>query len=107
MPAYNKLVRDLIPRVIEHAGKKCRTRVLDEKEYKAELQKKLREEVNEYLSSRNDQEALEELADVLEILHALTESHGFAIKDLEDLRRRKAEERGRFKQKIFLIDVED
>lgn len=32
MPVYNKLVRDLIPQVIEATGKEFRTRILDEEE---------------------------------------------------------------------------
>lgn len=107
MPTYNKLVRDLIPQVIEQAGKKYKTRILDDQEYIIELQKKLGEEVNEYLNSQSNQEALEELADILELLHALTEYHGYTLNDLENLRRKKAAQRGGFKEKIFLIDVED
>ncbi|MFD1423917.1 phosphoribosyl-ATP pyrophosphohydrolase [Laceyella tengchongensis] len=107
MPTYNKLVRDLIPQVIEQAGKKCNTRILDDQEYIVELHKKLGEEVSEYLHSQSNQEALEELADILELLHALTTYHGYTLHDLESLRQKKAEQRGGFKEKIFLIDVED
>ena len=30
---YNKLVRDLIPDIIENSGKQCRTRILSDDEY--------------------------------------------------------------------------
>ena len=38
---YNKLVRDLIPDIIESKGESCTTRILDDSEYLAELNKKL------------------------------------------------------------------
>ncbi|MEN8698421.1 nucleoside triphosphate pyrophosphohydrolase [Bacillus infantis] len=107
MPVYNKLVRDRIPEVIENTGKNYNTRILEDKEYIKELKKKSYEELEEYMNTTNPGEALEELADVLEIIHAIAEYHGFSIEELENVRRSKAEKRGGFKDKIFLIDVED
>lgn len=50
---------------------------------------------------------MEDLADVLEIIHALAEYHGTLIEEVEEIRKQKAEKRGGFKEKIFLIEVED
>jgi predicted house-cleaning noncanonical NTP pyrophosphatase (MazG superfamily) len=49
MPIYNKLVRDRIPEVISKSGKQSVTRILSDDEYKLELQKKLGEEIQEYI----------------------------------------------------------
>ncbi|MBY6054705.1 nucleoside triphosphate pyrophosphohydrolase [Cytobacillus firmus] len=107
MPTYNKLVRDRIPEIIENTGKNFSTRVLDNKEYIKELKKKSFEELQEYVETNNNEDAIEELADVLEILHALAEYHGSSIEKVEEVRKQKAEKRGGFKEKIFLIEVED
>lgn len=107
MPVYNKLVRDLIPNVIEKTGKKFSTRILDNDEYIKELKKKSFEELEEYVNTTNTEDSLEELADVLEIIHALAEYHGSSIEQVEEIRKQKAEKRGGFKDKIFLIEVED
>ncbi len=72
MPLYNKLVRDLIPQVIEKSGKQFTTRILEDEEYIMELRKKLQEEVQEYLEADNDKDSLEELADLMELIHTLT-----------------------------------
>lgn len=107
MPIYNKLVRDRIPVIIENTGKKFITRVLDNEEYIKELKTKSFEELNEYINAENDKDALEELADLLEIIHALAECHGASFEKVEEVRQKKAEMRGGFKEKIFLIEVED
>ncbi|MFE4523768.1 phosphoribosyl-ATP pyrophosphohydrolase [Cytobacillus firmus] len=107
MPAYNKLVRDRIPEIIAATGKNYSTRILDQSEFIQELKKKSIEELDEYLNANNDEEAIEELADLLEVVHALAETHGVSIEKVEELRKQKAEERGGFKGKIFLIEVED
>lgn len=107
MPVYNKLVRDRIPEIIERDGKKFTTRILDNKEYIEELRKKSIEELDEYMNATNDEEALEELADVLEIIHALSKHHGASIDKVEEIRKQKAEKRGGFDEKIFLIEVID
>lgn len=107
MPTYNKLVRDRIPEIISRNGSVSNTRILDETEYKTELRNKLVEELNEYLEATDDQSAMEELSDILELLHALTAIHGSTVEQLEILRADKAEKRGGFKERIYLIDVQD
>lgn len=107
MPVYNKLVRDKIPEIIENDGKQCTTKILDDESYIIELKKKVHEELQEYEEATSDEEAIEELADILELMHALAKTHGSTIKEVEKIRADKAEKRGGFKDKIFLIEVED
>jgi predicted house-cleaning noncanonical NTP pyrophosphatase (MazG superfamily) len=107
MPIYNKLVRDKIPEVITRNGKAFETRILSNDEYKQELQKKLQEELEEYLSAPDDQNSIEELADILELIHAITAIHGSSMDQLEQVRLKKLTDRGGFKDKIFLIEVAD
>ncbi|WP_110113036.1 nucleoside triphosphate pyrophosphohydrolase [Bacillus sp. CGMCC 1.16541] len=107
MPTYNKLVRDRIPEIIEQTGKSYRTTVLTEEAYITELKKKAQEELNEFLESQSKEEAMEELADLLEIVHALANTYGASIEQVEEIRRKKAEKRGGFQERMFLIDVDD
>lgn len=107
MPVYNKLVRDGIPQIIEQDNHTYSMRTLSDEEYVFELKKKLGEELQEYLRTENDQEALEELADVLELIHALSTVHGANPQELERIRREKADKRGGFAKKLFLIEVHD
>lgn len=107
MPVYNKLVRDRIPEIIYKSGKKYSVRILDSGEYIKELQKKMYEELEEYINAKNDENALEELADILEIVHSLSEVHGGTIDAVEEIRKKKADERGGFKKRILLQEVYD
>ena len=102
MKTYNKLVRDRIPEIIEASGHKCETRVLSDDEYLVELKNKLQEEVNEFLESGS----VEELADIIEVVHSLSAQSGSSIESVEEIRSNKADERGGFKEKIFLNTVE-
>jgi predicted house-cleaning noncanonical NTP pyrophosphatase (MazG superfamily) len=107
MPVYNKLVRDRIPGIIAQQGKSLHTRILAPAEFRTELRTKLLEEMNEYRAASTDQEAAEELADVMELLHALAEIHGITVDKLEQIRAEKADKRGGFNERIFLIEVVD
>ena len=98
---YNKLVRDLIPDIIEKSGKTCRTRILSDDEYLKMLDAKLDEELREYHEDQN----LEELADLLELVRAAALAHGYTLDELEAARAAKARTRGGFEKKILLIDV--
>ena len=103
MKTPNKLVRDNIPSIIQNRGQKVKTRILDDNEYKLELNKKLQEEVNEFFQDDN----CEELADILEVVYALAAIKGSSYTQLEDLRLEKSHERGGFQEKIFLETIED
>lgn len=107
MPVHNKLVRDLIPNIIEGTGKAFTTRILDEEEYVKELRIKSKEELQEYLDAKDDESAIEELADLLEIIHALSKVHGADFNKVEEVRQQKAKKRGGFEERVFLIEVED
>ncbi|MBT2679281.1 nucleoside triphosphate pyrophosphohydrolase [Bacillus sp. ISL-35] len=103
---YNKLVRDRIPEIIHQSGKSFNTIKLQQEEFIKELKNKAFEELNEYTNSAGNQEAGEELADLLEVMHSLAEVHGYTFDQIEKIRQRKAEEKGGFRERIFLIDVE-
>ncbi|MBT2636691.1 nucleoside triphosphate pyrophosphohydrolase [Bacillus sp. ISL-39] len=104
---YNKLVRDRIPEIIHQSGKSFNTRKLVHEDYIKELKNKAFEELNEYVQSNSNQEAAEELADLLEVMHSLAEVQGYTIDQIEEIRKRKAEVRGGFRERIYLINVEE
>lgn len=99
---YNKLVRDRIPEIIITQGEKPIIRILDEIEYRRCLEKKLDEEVAEFHADRS----VEELADILEVIFALTEDCGYTKEQLFDICNRKREKRGGFSKRIFLVRKE-
>ena len=95
---YNKLVRDNIPEIIKSKGDKPVTHIATSFEYDQKIREKLQEEVKEFLDSNNP----EELADLLEVIYAIGGRLGVDKKSLEELRKRKAEERGGFEEGIIL-----
>lgn len=100
---YNKLVRDKIPEIIQGAGKVCETKILSNEEYLQMLDNKLDEELKEYREAQN----IEELADLLEVLYAVTKARGYSIEQVEQVRVDKQKSRGGFEQKILLEWVEE
>lgn len=97
-----KLVRDRIPGLIEGQERKCTWKTLSEPEFIAALDEKLNEEMAEY---QQDQ-SLEELADLLEVIRAVIIARGSTIEQVEAIRKAKAEQRGNFEKRIWLIDAE-
>lgn len=105
MIVYNKLVRDKIPEIIKKDQKECVTKILDMESYITELKKKFVEEMEEYQTATTEKEALEELADILEILQSLAKIHGASFEKIEQIRKEKAIERGGFSERVFLVGV--
>ncbi|MFI8879503.1 nucleoside triphosphate pyrophosphohydrolase [Streptomyces sp. NPDC055243] len=100
MDSYGKLVRDRIPEIIRAEGTKPITYVAGSQEYRSRLRDKLGEEVAEFLSA-DEAVALGELADVLEVVHALAADLGTDSAGLESVRQAKARERGVFADRII------
>lgn len=107
MPVYNKLVRDNILEIIKKDGLNYNARILEQEEYISELKKKFKEEVNEIVEANTEEEIMEEMADLLELIHAMLDAQNKTIEELEEIRLKKKEKRGGFDKRIFLIDVED
>ena len=100
---YHKLVRDRIPEIIEASGKTCVTEILSDEEYLKMVDAKLDEELAEYHQDQN----LEELADLMEVIHAAAVARGYTLEDLERVRAEKAAKRGGFEKKILLKEVQE
>ncbi len=98
---YNKLVRDRIPEIIEEKGKKPTYHKAHKQEYREKLKMKLFEEVQEF----NREEKLEELADILEVVDAITSEYGFKEKDIIKSKKDKLKLNGGFKGKFILEAV--
>ncbi|MGE7846058.1 nucleoside triphosphate pyrophosphohydrolase [Bacillus cereus] len=107
MPTYNKLIRNKIPQIIKSNGKTLTTRLLNEDEYIEELCKKTQEELTEYIEAKTKPHKLEELSDLLELINALAEHEGATLEEINKIRKKKAEERGGFSDRVFLIEVTD
>ncbi len=99
--AYNKLVRDRIPEIIESSGKTCSTEILSPEDYLRMIDAKLDEELAEYHKDQN----IEELADLLEVIHAAAIARGYTLEGLEQIRAEKAAKRGAFEKRILLKEV--
>ncbi|MGG7176392.1 phosphoribosyl-ATP pyrophosphohydrolase [Clostridium paraputrificum] len=101
MKKYDKLVRDKIPNIIKADGKECEVDIVKGKAKYELLEKKLIEEVGEFLEDKN----LEELADVMEVLFGLANELGYSEDELIRKRNGKRDERGGFKEGIVLKGV--
>jgi len=86
-----KLVRDRIPELFGYS----KLKIANDEEYERALNEKLKEEVNEFVESKN----IEELADILEVVQAIAENNGSDFKEILEMKEKKAEVRGRFSKK--------
>ena len=101
MKTYNKLVRDKIPDIILKDHCLPTTRILDDKEYIEELNKKLMNEVKVYLEEEN----VEDMVDILEVIRAILDFKGTSYEEIEEKRIKKLKKRGGFKDKVYLEKV--
>lgn len=100
---YNKLVRDKIPENIDKIeGRKSNYKILEDKEYIEELDKKLFEEAHEFI----EEHSVEELADLMEVIYTIMKINNISIDDVENARKIKKDKKGGFNNRIYLIDVE-
>ena len=100
---YNKLVRDNIVNIINSKGNKANYRVLDDKEYLDELNKKLIEEANEFI----EENSVEELGDVMEVIESIMKVKDISWDEVREAQNIKREKNGGFKDRLYLESVEE
>lgn len=103
MITHNKLIRDNIPGIMEKAGKKYETRVLNIEEYDRELKKKLIEEAKELSEAETDKETIDELADVKELFKAILDNQNIKEDEVDARRKEKNRSNGTFDKRLFLL----
>jgi predicted house-cleaning noncanonical NTP pyrophosphatase (MazG superfamily) len=96
-----KLVRDRIPEIIRAQGRTADTRALGDDAYRAALLDKLVEEAAE-LHAAAPASALDEAADVYEVLLAIAAHEGWPFRLVAQRAAEKREERGGFAERVYL-----
>jgi len=81
-------------------------RVASSSEYHALLKTKLIEEAEEVALSKTEAELISELADVLEVIHALAVAHTVSFEAIEAKRQEKLVSRGGFDNQIYSEYIE-
>lgn len=105
--AHNKLVRDFIPDIIKGNGDACEVRELSSEEFIVELRKKILEEAGELARAESRDEMLNEYADLMVALDALTAHYEFSEADIKDALARNIEKKGLFEKRIYLTETID
>lgn len=101
---YNKLVRDKIPENINsEPGRKSKYRILNDKEYLNELNKKVIEEANEFI----EEISIEELGDLMEVINAIMQFKNYKTEELYKVMKEKADKKGAFNNRIYLEYVDE
>lgn len=101
---YDKLVRDKIPEYLRGKGIKIESRQLENNEIFPLLLEKLIEEASEAKKATPEKLA-EEIADILEVLEAITSRAGILESEIDRIKEKKKDERGGFEKGIFLIST--
>ncbi len=102
---HEKLVRDKIPEKVAAGGETARVANLNREETIAALRIKLVEEAFEVRDASKDT-LVEELADVSEVLRALTDAAGYSMAEVEEVRKKKERGRGGFQEGRVLISTD-
>ena len=97
----NKAIRDKIPEIIKESGSSCNVKTLSDDDFLLELEKKLTEELDEYLENKS----VEELADMTEIINRILSLKGISSNDFEKIKHQKFTKNGGFEKNLFLIDT--
>lgn len=97
-----KIVRDRIPEIIEKSGRTPIYDVVSIDEAIEGLETKLSEELEEYMADHS----LEEMADLLEVMHGILFLKGISWEELENVRLAKRAERGGFERCLYLKDIQ-
>ncbi|MFJ3839428.1 MazG nucleotide pyrophosphohydrolase domain-containing protein [Streptomyces sp. NPDC090054] len=102
-----KLVRDRIPEIAAANGQQLEIHTASLSEAAELLVEKLAEEAAEVAVAGTREDLLDELADVLEVVHSLADAAGWSPEDVEAARVGKRAARGGFDWRLVLTTSDD
>lgn len=103
---FNKLIRSNLPERMKKEGVALFGRRLTDEEFAKELKNKLVEEAGEVQDTDSREDMIKELADVMEVIEALTLLHGITKEEIEKERLLKCNINGRFLAANFVDYIE-
>jgi len=103
---FDKLVRDKVPDRMHEKNIHISYYAMNNEEYIGELKRKLLEESEEVMEANSQTDLIEELADVLEVVYALSAACDISIDQIEKIRNVKKDHRGDFTNKIYAEYIE-
>lgn len=101
-----KLIRDKVPKILGNKNILVVNHIMDDQTYLQSLKNKLIEEAKEVACATNQEEIIEELGDLLEVIHTLCATLKIDQKDVEQTRLSKKERSGGFTGKVYNTYVE-
>lgn len=107
---YDKLVRDLVPRLYEKQGKTCLTEQLENEEYASYLIKALDSEIFDFkkaFEGEDDELAVKKMADLVQVLYAILDLIGVEHSSFEKIRLAEVQKLGGYDNHILLKEVND
>jgi len=102
LPTEGKLVRDLIPQIVQDSGGYCEPLTIEPDDMWEALYDKLLEEACELAMASTREYRLLELADVYEVLRTQSKYAGVTMKEVVAEARRKRQERGGFADRQWI-----
>jgi predicted house-cleaning noncanonical NTP pyrophosphatase (MazG superfamily) len=103
---FNKLVRSKLPARMTDEGMVINGCALADEEYVMQLKRKLMEEAEEVSLSTTRENLVVELADVMEVMHALTKAASIDLSEVEAARLEKRDANGDFHADHYINYVE-
>jgi len=103
---FDKLIRDNLVDRLRAMGITVFDRVMDLDEYTKRLKDKLLEEAHELCSAKSPKELTEEFADLMEVIATLALHHKISLNSIEKCRKQKKDDKGGFKNRIYVSAIQ-
>ena len=103
---FDKLIRSKIPARMKDEGVVVNRNSLSEHDYLAELKKKIIEEACEVSHASSKEDLTTELADVMEVIHAIAQVNQISLKEIEAAQAKKRKINGYFLPKNYINYIE-
>ena len=103
---FDKLIRSKIPPRMKNEGVFVYSNSLSGPDYQDALKKKIIEEAQEVHDANSKEDLITELADVMEVIHAIAQVNQISLKEIEAAQAKKRKINGYFLPKNYINYIE-
>ena len=103
---FDKLIRSKLPERMIREGVTINSKQLCDEEYVMQLKNKIVEEANEVSDAVTKESLTTELADVVEVIHAIAKASGIEMAEIEAARLEKRAVNGHFQASTYVNYIE-